>query len=899
MKRMLFNATQAEELRVAIVDGQKLIDLDIETTGKEQRKGNIYKGLVTRIEPSLEAAFIDYGNERHGFLPFKEVSRAFFQGDNVDLSRARIQDVMREGQELIVQVDKDERGNKGAALTTFISLAGRYLVLMPNNPRGGGVSRRVEGEERNELRDLIAQLEIPQGMSIIGRTAGLGRTLEELQWDLNYLLQLWRAIETASKQQGGAFLIYQESSLVIRAIRDYFHQEIGELLIDTESIYEQARQFMGHVMPANVNRVKMYRDDVPLFSRFQIEHQIETAYSRQVPLPSGGAIVIDHTEAMVAIDVNSARATRGADIEETALRTNLEAADELARQLRLRDLGGLVVIDFIDMENQRNQREVENRLRDALRYDRARVQMGKISRFGLMELSRQRLQTSLGETSHIACPRCHGTGHIRSIESSALHILRILQEEAMKENTAAVHAQVPVDVATYLLNEKRSEFHAIESRMKVNVVLVPNIHLETPNYTLSRLRHDELNQMEPLPASYQLMEQPAEAEKPALPSAEPKPQRPQAAVQGIQPDQPAPVPTQLSPAPQQSIFQKIFGWLKGAPEAPPEAVKVKPREVRRPQREGPRRDRDRRPGREESAAGPRRGPEGGRDPRRGQQRASEDERRPNKTASAPQTPGRSVDPARAEGTGEARARGPERAERSPRPERPERTERADRPRTAEGGPEQHAEGRGRRRRGRRERGSGGAEGESPRADRAEAGAARVPEQDRARMPSPRQEAPAPVSDVTTSWSEPSPHLPESQDQSLEGTGGESVREPVIVEHVVQTNVREHKPEWDRDTTFVTATIDVALGEAQKETDVAAARYETGAQDEEPRTDPVSRVMRNFDLPSDLVQVETTPDRAQDIPSPAPEPRFESRPRRPRASEEQVPAEPLVQVETRH
>jgi ribonuclease E len=535
MKRMLFNATQAEELRVAIVDGQKLIDLDIETTGKEQRKGNIYKGVVTRIEPSLEAAFVDYGSERHGFLPFKEVSRAFFLGENVDVSRARIQDVMREGQELIVQVDKDERGNKGAALTTFISLAGRYLVLMPNNPRGGGVSRRVEGEERNELKDLIAQLEVPQGMSIIGRTAGLGRTLEELQWDLNYLLQLWRAIETASRQQGGAFLIYQESSLVIRAIRDYFHQEIGELLIDTDSIYEQARQFMGHVMPGNVNRVKMYRDDVPLFSRFQIEHQIETAYARQVPLPSGGAIVIDHTEAMVAIDVNSARATRGADIEETALRTNLEAADELARQLRLRDLGGLVVIDFIDMENQRSQREVENRLRDALHYDRARVQTGKISRFGLMELSRQRLQTSLGETSHIACPRCHGTGHIRSIESSALHILRILQEEAMKENTAAVHAQVPVDVATYLLNEKRSEFHAIESRMKVNVVLVPNIHLETPNYTLTRMRHDELNQMEPLPASYQLMEQPAETEKPALPSAEPKPQRPQAAVQGITP----------------------------------------------------------------------------------------------------------------------------------------------------------------------------------------------------------------------------------------------------------------------------------------------------------------------------------------------------------------------------
>ena len=603
MKRMLFNATQAEELRVAIVDGQKLIDLDIETAGKEQRKGNIYKGIITRIEPSLEAAFVDYGADRHGFLPFKEVSRSFFQSD-VDPARARIQDVMREGQELIVQVDKDERGNKGAALTTFISLAGRYLVLMPNNPRGGGVSRRVEGEERNELRDLIASLEVPAGMSIIGRTAGLGRSLEELQWDLNYLLQLWRAIETASKQQSGAFLIYQESSLVIRAIRDYFHQEIGELLIDTEAIYEQARQFMAHVMPGNVNRVKLYNDDVPLFSRFQIEHQIETAYSRQVVLPSGGAIVIDHTEAMVAIDVNSARSTRGADIEETALRTNLEAADELARQLRLRDLGGLVVIDFIDMESARNQREVENRLRDALRYDRARVQMGKISRFGLMELSRQRLQTSLGETTHMSCPRCHGTGHIRSVESSALHILRILQEEAMKENTAAVHAQVPVDVATFLLNEKRSEFHAIEQRLKVGVVLIPNVHLETPNYALTRLRHDELNQMEPLPASYRMMDQPTEAEKPAVPGADAKaPARPQAAVQGITPEQPAPVPVEPALPVKPSILQKIFGWLTRKPEEKPEPVKTKPREQRRPPREGARHQRrgrdEQRRGREE------------------------------------------------------------------------------------------------------------------------------------------------------------------------------------------------------------------------------------------------------------------------------------------------------------
>ncbi len=588
MKRMLFNATQTEELRVAIVDGQKLIDLDIETAGKEQRKSNIYKGVITRIEPSLEAAFVDYGNERHGFLPFKEVSRSFFQNPEADPARVSIKEALREGQELIVQVDKDERGNKGAALTTFISLAGRYIVLMPNNPRGGGVSRRVEGEDRNELRDTISQLEVIPGMSIIARTAGIGRSVEELNWDLSYLMQLWSAIETAAKQQSGAYLIYQEGSLVIRAIRDYFHQEIGEILIDTEAIYEQAKQFMGHVMPLNVNRVKLYKDDVPLFSRFQIEHQIETAYSRQVPLPSGGAVVIDHTEAMVTIDVNSARATRGADIEETATRTNLEAADEIARQLRLRDLGGLVVIDFIDMESARNQRDVENRLRDALRYDRARVQTGKISRFGLLELSRQRLQTSLGETSHIACPRCHGTGHIRSIESSALHILRILQEEAMKDGTAAVHAQVPIDVATYLLNEKRNEFHSIETRLKVTVLLIPNVSLETPNYTVTRLRHDELNQNDVAVPSYKMADIPAEATAPAAVIQKPEAQRPQAAVQGITPSQPAPVAAQREEI-KASILEKIFSWLSPKPQPAPEPVKARPRDPQR-QRDSARRD---------------------------------------------------------------------------------------------------------------------------------------------------------------------------------------------------------------------------------------------------------------------------------------------------------------------
>src|SRR4051812_28667598 len=585
---MLFNATQQEELRVAIVEGQKLVDLDIESASREQRKSNIYKGIITRIEPSLEAAFVDYGEERHGFLPFKEVSRSYFK-EGIDVGRARIQDALREGQELIVQVEKDERGTKGAALTTFISLAGRYLVLMPNNPRGGGVSRRVEGEDRNELRDTLDQLQLPEGMSVIARTAAIGRNAEELTWDLNYLMQLWQAVEGASSNETGKpFLIYLESSLVIRAIRDYYQPDIGEILIDTEEIFEQAKAFMQTVMPGNVNKVKLYRDDVPLFSRFQIEHQIESAYSRQVGLPSGGAIVIDHTEALVAIDVNSARATRGGDIEETAYRTNLEAAEEVARQLRLRDLGGLIVIDFIDMESQRNQREVENRLRESLRYDRARVQIGKISRFGMMELSRQRLQPSLEETAHMSCPRCSGTGFIRGTESTALHVLRIVQEEAMKENTGAVHAQVPVDVSSFLLNEKRAEIQKLEARLKVNIVLVPNPHLETPHYKVQRLKHDELNQMEHVPSSYELVERPEEPKAPGA-EADAKVERQQPVVKTITPDQPAPivveqVPTprpaprpvqqpmqaEAAPAPAQKpgFLARLFGMFTEEPAAP-------------------------------------------------------------------------------------------------------------------------------------------------------------------------------------------------------------------------------------------------------------------------------------------------------------------------------------------
>ena len=579
MKRMLFNATQQEELRVAIVDGQKLIDIDIEAAGREQRKGNIYKGVITRIEPSLEACFVNYGEERHGFLPFKEVARSYFK-EGIDVRNASIKDALREGQEIIVQVEKEERGQKGAALTSFISLAGRYLVLMPNNPRGGGVSRRIEGEDRQELREAMSQLEVQDGMSIIARTAGIGRDATELQWDLSYLMQLWKAIDEAAKGNSAPLLIYLESSLVIRAIRDYFQPDIGEILIDTDDIYEQAAAFMSVVMPDNLPRVKRYQDDVPLFSRFQIEHQIETAYSRTVPLPSGGAIVIDHTEALVSVDVNSARATRGSDIEETATRTNLEAADEIARQARLRDLGGLIVIDFIDMESSKAQKDVENRLRDALRHDRARVQMGKISKFGLMEMSRQRLRPALSEGSHVTCPRCNGTGHIRDTESSALQVLRIIQEEAMKENTAAIHTQVPVEVAAFLLNEKRAEVIKIETRFKVNVLMVPNKHLETPHYKLERLRHDD-PRLDDQKASYVMAEEAArELETDTTVSkkdADVK-VRPEAAVKGITPTQPAPI-SQPRPARTETVAAEssggLFGFIKRLFSSAP-AVEEKP-----------------------------------------------------------------------------------------------------------------------------------------------------------------------------------------------------------------------------------------------------------------------------------------------------------------------------------
>jgi ribonuclease E len=529
---------------------------------------------------------------------------------------------------------------------------------MPTNPRGGGVSRRIEGEERNELRDTLAQLDIPEGMSLIARTAGIGRTAEEFQWDLNYLLSLWKAIDGASTSQKGAFLIYQEGSLVIRAIRDYFSADIGEILIDTQDIFDQAQQFMAHVMPDNVNKVKLYHDDVPLFSRFQIEHQIESAYSRQVNLPSGGAIVIDHTEALVSVDVNSARATKGSDVEQTATATNLEAADEVARQMRLRDLGGLIVIDFIDMENPKNQREVENRLKDALHYDRARVQTGKISRFGLLELSRQRLQPSLGETSYITCPRCAGTGHVRSTESFALHLLRMLQEEAMKDNTGAVHLQLPVDVATFLLNEKRHDILAIEARHRVEIVLIPNMHFETPRYNLARFRHDQLNQTEPLAPSYRMVEKPVEVEMQPRNGGADKPERPQPVVQGITPSQPAPAHLAPTAAPVQEsakpgLFSRLFGWLRSSNEPVEEA---KPAEVKKsePRRERePRRGRDNRGDRENREGRGERKPRGER-PERGEQ---------------------SERPARGERQEAKGERQEQRENREPRGDRPERQER--------------------------------------------------------------------------------------------------------------------------------------------------------------------------------------------------------------------------------
>ena len=559
MRRILFNATHPEELRLAIVDGQKLLDLDIESSTYQQKKGNIYKAKITRVEPSLEAAFVDFGTERQGFLPLKEISRLYFQGydDRTPMGQVRIKDVIKEGQELIVQVDKEERGTKGAALTTFISLAGRYLVLMPNNPKGGGISRRIEGEERAELRDAMAQLNVPDDYSLIARTAGIGRSAEELQWDLDYLIKLWEAISKAAAERAAPFLVYQESNLVVRAIRDYLKADIGEILVDNAEIHERMTKFIQQVTPSSLDKLKLYADETPLFSRYQIEHQIESAFGRDVRLPSGGAIVFDKTEALVTIDVNSARATKGADIEETAFNTNLEAAEELARQLRLRDLGGLIVIDFIDMTPERNRREVENRLQDALKVDRARVQVGRISRFGLLEMSRQRLRPALGETSSLVCPRCSGSGQIRGVQSSALQILRMIQEEAMKENTAAVHIHLPVETATFLLNEKRMEISAIESRVGTPVIILPTSELETPHYHIRRLKIDEYEKEADVP-SYEIEIVEAEEEEEMAPPGAPTPEKPVIGPFSHAVAAPTPAPKK---APEGGFLKRILGGL--------------------------------------------------------------------------------------------------------------------------------------------------------------------------------------------------------------------------------------------------------------------------------------------------------------------------------------------------
>ena len=564
MKRMLVNATQPEELRVALVDGQRLYDLDIEATGKEQKKSNIYKGRIIRIEPSLEAAFVDYGGSRHGFLPLKEVSRNYFKDTAKSTNgKVNIKDALNEGQELIVQVEKEERGNKGAALTTFISLAGRYLVAMPNNPRAGGVSRQIEGDDRDEAQQAMDGLEIPSDMGLILRTAGVGKSTEELQWDLDYLLQLWSAIDTAATEGKSPLLIYQDGNVIIRAIRDYLRNDIAEILVDDRELFESAQDFMQQVIPHNLGKLKFYDDSVPLFSRYQIEAQIETAFSRTVRLPSGGSIVIEPTEALTTIDINSAKATQGGDIEETAFKTNLEAAEEVGRQLRLRDLGGLVVIDFIDMMANRNQRSVENMLRDAVRVDRARVQIGRISRFGLLEMSRQRLRPSLTEAAHEICPRCDGVGSIRDVKSTALGVLRLIEEEAMKDSTASVSAQVPVDVATFLLNEKRQDVTGIEERQAVEILLIPNQNLETPHFDIQRIREQDRGRNR----NVQSFEMVSEVDNPSVDFTreEDLPPAPQPAVRDIARTAPKPEP-QLERG---GLLARLFGALFGSGAAAP------------------------------------------------------------------------------------------------------------------------------------------------------------------------------------------------------------------------------------------------------------------------------------------------------------------------------------------
>ncbi|WP_421319751.1 ribonuclease E [Aeromonas veronii] len=683
MKRMLINATQEEELRVALVDGQQLYDLDIESPGHEQKKANIYKGKITRVEPSLEAAFVDYGAERHGFLPLKEIARNYFPSGYSYQGRPNIKEVVREGQEVIVQIDKEERGTKGAALTTFISLAGSYLVLMPNNPRAGGISRRIEGDERTELKEALSGLTVPEGMGLIVRTAGVGKSPEELEWDLNVLLNHWDSIHKASQERAAPVLIHQESNVIVRAIRDYLRRDVGEILIDNPVIFERAKAHIELVRPDFLNRVKLYKGEVALFNHFQIESQIESAFQREVRLPSGGSIVIDPTEALTSIDINSSRATKGGDIEETALQTNLEAADEIARQLRLRDLGGLIVIDFIDMTPVRHQREVENRLREAVHQDRARIQLGRISRFGLLEMSRQRLRPSLNESSSHICPRCQGQGVIRDNESLALSILRLIEEEAMKDNTEQVHGQVPVDVAAYLLNEKRAAIASLEQRNDVRVYIIPNQHLETPHYEVTRIRQNEI----PEAASYELK---TEIAKPVYqPKQAQVIEREQPLLQGFaQPTQPAPVAAQQQTAPavaaapaEAGFFSKLIKGITGlfssdaapaevkAPADKPAAREARKEEGQRHQREEGR-GRGQRPRRDDNR-GNRNNAEAGEKRENGNREGGENRnRRPRKEREP-----RQEREARGEVRSEQRMERESRQEREPREPRQERAPR--------------------------------------------------------------------------------------------------------------------------------------------------------------------------------------------------------------------------------
>lgn len=674
MKRMLINATQEEELRVALVDGQRIYDLDIESPGHEQKKANIYKGKITRVEPSLEAAFVDYGAERHGFLPLKEIAREYFPANYSFSGRPNIKEVIKEGLEVIVQIDKEERGTKGAALTTFISLAGSYLVLMPNNPRAGGISRRIEGDERTELKEALNGLEVPEGMGLIVRTAGVGKSKEELEWDLNVLLKHWETIKQAAEQQAAPFLIHQESNVIVRAIRDYLRRDIGEILIDSAKIFERAKQHIELVRPDFINRVKLYTGEIPLFSHFQIESQIESAFQREVRLPSGGSIVIDPTEALTSIDINSARATKGGDIEETALQTNLEAADEIARQLRLRDLGGLIVIDFIDMTPVRHQREVENRLRDAVRQDRARIQLGRISRFGLLELSRQRLRPSLNESSTHVCPRCMGQGTIRDNESLALAILRLIEEEALKDNTDQVHAQVPVDVAAFLLNEKRTAIIKLEQRHQVRIVIIPNEQMQTPHFEVLRVRSGEANEAPSYELKSELVRDNYEPKLAESAAASHVP-----AVQGFSSPvaQPAPAVVKPAPAPQAQpgLLSRLFSSLAGlfreeeTPAEEPSSQKSPERRDTRRRRETNTRDNNNR----RRSAEPRRE----RMPKEKDESASKvsddkgarGEERPNNRRQRAERPEK---PERGERSTVERESRPERAarpERAPRPER--------------------------------------------------------------------------------------------------------------------------------------------------------------------------------------------------------------------------------------